>query len=240
MTWAEADAGADGLDYVAQIRAEVRAMAAILREHGRAAAVEACPGWDVGDVVGHLGEVHRWATEIVRTGEPCDREGTPPSEVDEHLPWFESGADALCRTLEDTDPERACWTFGFPPARAGLWRRRQVFETAVHHFDIADATGTSFELSPAMASRGVAEVTTFMFPRQVAMGRTPPLASPVDLRVTDTGEVWRLGDAGDPQAEIAGAATALLLMIWQRRHGPLERTGDQAALAAFDAARLTP
>ena len=240
MTWAEADAGAEALDYIAQIRAEVQAMAPILREHGRAAPVAACPGWDVGDVVGHLGEVHRWATEIVRTGEQCATGWAPPSEVEELALWFESGADVLCETLEETDPERSCWTFGYPPARAGFWRRRQTFEAAVHGFDVADATGSPFTLPPAMASRGVAEVTTFMFPRQVAMGRTPPLASPVDLRVTDTGETWRVGDAGESQAEIAGPAVALLLMLWQRRHDPVERTGDQAALAAFDVARLTP
>jgi uncharacterized protein (TIGR03083 family) len=183
--------------------------------------------------------VHRWATEIVRTGEAVEREEHPPATA-QLRSWFDAGAHALCQALEDTDPERPCWTFGFPPARAGFWRRRQAFETAVHHFDVAHATGTPFELDPSMAARGVTEVVTFTYPRQVALERTPSLAQSVRLRATDAGDAWTLGSSVEPRAEIAGPAVALLLMLWGRTHEPLTRSGDAAALAAFDATAITP
>lgn len=239
MTWADTDPGGADAGYVDQVRADVAAMAAILREHGPDAPVPACPGWNVGDVVGHLGDVHRWATEIVQTGDDCSTEWTPPGG-DALLPWFESGAAALCQTLDEVDPERPCWTFGRPPGRAGFWRRRQAFEAAVHHFDVAYATGTPFDLSPAMAARGVTEVVSFMYPRQVAMGRTAPLSHPVRLRATDTGETWVVGESGVPQAEISGTASGLLLMLWGRGLDQVARTGDTASLSAFDSVKPTP
>jgi uncharacterized protein (TIGR03083 family) len=241
MSWASTDAGGEGLPYVEQIRADVIAIADALRADGMAAGVAHCPGWTVGHVVQHLGEVHRWATEIVRTGAPASfEEREPPASVHTLAGWFEEGAAILCRTLDDVDPERSCWTFGFPPERAGFWRRRQAYETAVHGFDVAAATGRPFTIDPAMAAHGVAEVATFMFPRQVALERTPALTAPVELRITDTGEAWPLGGPGAPAARISGTAIDLLLMLWGRPHGPVERSGAEGALAAFDAAVLVP
>jgi uncharacterized protein (TIGR03083 family) len=239
VTWADTDPGGAEAGYVDQIRAEVTAIAAILRAHGPDAPVLACPGWNVGDVVGHLGDVHRWATEVVRTGADCATEWTPP-EGDALLPWFESGAATLCQPLDEVDPEHPCWTFGRPPGRAGFWRRRQAFEAVVHHFDVAHATGTPFDLSPAIAARGVTEVVSFMYPRQVAMERTAALALPVRLRATDTSDTWVVGEPGEPRAEVAGPATSLLLMLWRRPADHVTRTGDGVSLSAFDSLSPTP
>jgi uncharacterized protein (TIGR03083 family) len=241
MSWATTDVGGEALLYVEQIRADVAVIAAAVRSDGMAAAVDHCPGWTVAHVVQHLGEVHRWATEVVRTGAPASfDEREPPASVDTLVGWFEEGAATLCRTLDETDPERACWTFGFPPERAGFWRRRQAYETAVHCFDVVVPTGHPFLLDPAMAAHGVAEVATFMFPRQVALERTPALHASIELRTTDTGDVWSLGDSGAGAAQISGRAVDLLLMLWGRPHDAVERTGDPDALAAFDAAVLVP
>jgi len=239
MSWADAEPAGAGAGYVDQIRMDAAAMTAILAEHGPDAPVLACPGWGVGDVVGHLGEVHRWATEIVRTGEACPRDWPPPTGAD-LLPWFEAGAVALCRALDEVDPERPCWTFDRPPGRAGFWRRRQAFETAVHHYDVAHATGTPFDLPPAVAALGVTEVLAFMYPRQVALERTRFTARPVRLRATDTGDTWVFGEGGDPQAELSGTASAVLLMLWGRAVDQVARTGDPASLDAFDSVTPTP
>jgi uncharacterized protein (TIGR03083 family) len=241
MTWAETDVGGEGLPYVEQIRADAAVIAEALRGHGLHAVVEHCPGWTVAHAVQHLGEVHRWAAEVVRTGAVAPfEERDPPESVDVLCAWFEDGAATLCRTLDEADPEQPCWTFGFPPERAGFWRRRQAYETTVHRFDVVAATGTPYDLAPAMAAHGVTEVATFMFPRQVALQRTPPLTAPVELRATDTGGTWRMGEPGPPTAEVGGRAIDLLLMLWGRPHGAVERTGDPVSLAAFDAAVLVP
>lgn len=241
MSWAATDAAGADLPYVEQIRTDAAAIAGALRAHGPGAPVEHCPGWSVGHAVQHLGEVHRWATAIVRTGEPTPfDEQPPPDSVDVLTASFVAGADALCRMLDAVDPERPCWTFGFPPARAGFWRRRQAYETAVHGFDVAAATGRPFTLAPAMAAHGVTEVVDFMFPRQVALERTAPLRQPVQLRATDTHDAWTVGEPGEHQAEISGPARELLLLLWGRPHDAVARAGDRGALAAFDAAVLVP
>ncbi|HEY7719744.1 MAG TPA: maleylpyruvate isomerase N-terminal domain-containing protein, partial [Pedococcus sp.] len=60
------------MDADAALPALARVTAAMARAVERAdpaAAVPACPGWDVTTLVDHLGRVHLWAAAAARTGE---------------------------------------------------------------------------------------------------------------------------------------------------------------------------
>ena len=57
-------------DYLAHLRRDVDAILAVLAHADLAEPVSGCPGWTLRNLVEHLGSVHRWATEIVRTREP--------------------------------------------------------------------------------------------------------------------------------------------------------------------------
>src|SRR5450432_1919782 len=105
-------------------------MSALLAAADLAAPVRSCPGWQVRDLVEHLGGVHRWTNEIVRTGERTRFPDSP--STDDLLGWFDDGAESLARTLAETDPTRACWAMA-PPDEVAFWSRRQAQEAMIHH-----------------------------------------------------------------------------------------------------------
>jgi uncharacterized protein (TIGR03083 family) len=88
-------------------------------------------------------------------------------------------------------------------------------ETVVHRWDAERAVGEPQPIDPSLAADGVAEVVDLMMPRQVKLGRIPPLPTTVLLRATDSADDWVLGD-GEPTAEVAAAAETLLLLLWHR------------------------
>jgi uncharacterized protein (TIGR03083 family) len=217
------------IDYLAQLRSEAGAVLAVLDRADGGEAVAACPGWDLRDLVLHLGCVHRWASEIVRTGSPAPMREA--QDVVDLAPWFASGADELIGQLSVADPNAPCWSFT-RDRRVGFWSRRQALETAVHRWDAERAVGEPGSIDPVLAADGVAEVVSVMTPRQVAMERIPRLPVTVLLHSTDTGEDWILGE-GRPTAGVEATAESLLLLLWHRLDAgdPRVRTTGDAAQA---------
>ncbi|MDT7550175.1 MAG: hypothetical protein QOE84_2569 [Actinomycetota bacterium] len=204
-------AAAPDIDDLAQLRAEVDGVSAVLARAALSEPVAGCPGWTVRELVEHLGGVHRWATQIVQTGAP--QQADEPSGIADLPGWFDEGATELIRTLVASDPEAACWSF--TAARtAGFWRRRQALETAVHRWDAERALGEPGPIDSGLAAAGVTEVVELMTPRQVRMGRIPPLVAGLELRATDTGATWQLGES--QVASVAATAEQLLLLLWHR------------------------
>jgi uncharacterized protein (TIGR03083 family) len=231
-------AAASDIDDLAHLRTEVDAVRAVLARGSLSEPVAACPGWTVRDLVEHLGGIHRWATQIVQTGAPQQAE--EPSGIEDLPAWFAEGARALIRTLAASDPEAACWSF--TAARtAGFWRRRQALETAVHRWDAECAVGEPGPIDGGLAAAGVTEVVELMTPRQVRMGRIPPLVAGLELRATDTGATWRLGES--QVASVEATAETLLLLLWHRvdPSDPRVRvTGDRDAADATLRLALAP
>jgi uncharacterized protein (TIGR03083 family) len=184
------------------------------------APVPSCPGWTVADLVRHHGDVHRWAAEIVRTGEAVADDGhRGPDDVDELATWYANGAADLVGVLRRTDPQRDCWTFGRPPAKSWFWTRRQALEAAIHRWDAQQAGGDADGFPSEVAAAGITEVVDDLYPRQVALGRCAPLSYPVELVATDLDRTWTLGDdtsGRSVDARIAGPAGALFLLLWRR------------------------
>jgi uncharacterized protein (TIGR03083 family) len=198
-------------DYLAHLRSDVDAVLAVLDTAELSEPVAACPGWTLRELVEHLGGIHRWATQIVHTGEPQpEQEGA----VSDLAPWFAAGAEALIETLAAADPSAPCWSFT-RDRRVGFWHRRQALETVVHRWDAQRAIGEPAAIDPQLAADGVGEVVTLMTPRQIALERIPPLPATVLLHATDTGDDWILGD-GRPSAGVEAPAETLLLLLWHR------------------------
>jgi uncharacterized protein (TIGR03083 family) len=207
--------------------------------------VPTCPGWTLSDLVNHTGGIHRWATRVVETGDGNhDRSATGPDEPGALAAWLLEGAEQLHRTLATTDPNRPCWTFGFPPHQAGFWLRRQALETAVHRWDARNAVGRPVIIESGLAAAGIDEVVDFLHPRQVALGRTSQLAGGVKLTATDHSATWHLGDPDAAHTvRISGPARDLLLLLWGRLP-PDDRTvtltGRDVDVAAVSSARFAP
>jgi uncharacterized protein (TIGR03083 family) len=214
-----------------------------------AAPVAACPRWTVTDLVVHLGKVHVWAEQCIRLGDPTERDipGPGPGAAD-LAAWYRSCADTLLETLRTTSPDAPCWTFGPPPREAQFWFRRQAHEVAVHRWDLGAAVGRELGYPAGIAADGVDEVVTLFFPRQVRLGRTPPLPRSLAV-VADDGPTWRLqGDGtGEPtgpaDAMVTGPADALVLLLWGRvglEDRRLTVTGSEEAATAVLSAGIVP
>ncbi|MBK5307351.1 MAG: maleylpyruvate isomerase family mycothiol-dependent enzyme [Frankiaceae bacterium] len=216
------------IDHLAHLRADVDAVLDVLHRADLTEPVAACPGWTLRGLVEHLGSVHRWAEQIVATG---DRGREEEHDVPDLAQWFAEGADRLITTLGAADPARECWSFT-TDRTAGFWLRRQALETVVHRWDAERATGEPGRIAAQLAADGVSEVVDLMTPRQVKLGRIPPLAATLQLHATDTRGEWVLGD-GEPTARAEGSAETLLLLLWHRVD-----PGDPRVRTTGDAARV--
>ena len=200
------------------------------------------PAWTAGDLVGHLGSVHRWATWIVAAGST----GPPPPEAREAPPadglldWYAEGLSRLVAVLRDTPGDAAAWHMS-PAAEkvAASWARRQAHELAVHRMDLEAAAGRRHEpLDADLAEDGVDELLAVVLAR---WARTEPLlgaAATVAVRSrrarswvvrVDRGVVRvEPGPAGQTDAAVEGDPVGLLLHLWGRP-GDVVVTGDPAA-----------
>jgi uncharacterized protein (TIGR03083 family) len=211
---------------------------ALLRAADLSTRIRSCPGFDLAGLASHLGGIHVWATAALVSKEPPPRPPVGPTERLALVDWYAASARGLLEALRTTDPTSACFTFG-PPGTAAFWLRRQGHETRLHLWDAQASLGAPEPLDPDLAADGVAEVLSVFVPRQVQLGRTPPVERAVALHATDTADRWLLG-AGAPVGTVSGPAASLLLLLWKRTSldDPALRTeGDPAPTLA---AALTP
>ncbi|MBI1377269.1 MAG: maleylpyruvate isomerase family mycothiol-dependent enzyme [Frankiales bacterium] len=231
--------------YLTSLERDSAAFADLLAEADLAAPVPHCPGWTVTDLALHLSGVHRWARTAVVTAAPGE-EPVGPSDRDGLVAWCRAGSAELLETLRTTDPSTPVWHFGPKPRVASFWVRRQAHETAVHLGDLRRAAGRDAPMDPELAADGVDEVVTVFFPRQVRLGRTPPVELAVAVTLTDTGGSWVVSGDGltpgsDPVAGVEGSAYDVLHALWHRADADALRiVGDEAAARAVLAAALAP
>ncbi|WP_158257081.1 maleylpyruvate isomerase family mycothiol-dependent enzyme [Kineococcus xinjiangensis] len=203
--------------------------------------VPGCPGWNVADVLRHLGEVYLHKAASVRLGRRAPQDGVPPAPDDDAalLPWLD---DALGTVLAAVggDPEAPAWSWWPPDATIGFWQRRMAQETLVHRVDVEQAAGLSADVDGELAADGVDEVLTAFLPVWLPLdgpgaGLPADLTAHVAVRTTGpdaAGRSWDVrvdglraevgGPAGDAPAVLEGPPGALLLWAWGR--------GDAAAL----------
>jgi uncharacterized protein (TIGR03083 family) len=203
--------------------------------HDPSAAVPACPGWNVDDLLRHIGGIHHRTALIVgerRTERPDPAEYAAPHG--NALGWYESGLANLLDVFRATEPEQECWTFG-DPRPATWWFRRMAHETAIHRVDAEQATGSVGAIAGEVAVDGIDEMLELL-----SYHRRPEDATPgtVHLHATDIEGEWLVGFGerltittghakGD--AAVRGPAEHLYLWLWGRApQDGLEVFGDQA------------
>ncbi|AIG78744.1 Hypothetical protein AJAP_29555 [Amycolatopsis japonica] len=243
-------------EYLARLRELTAGFARVARTGDHAAPVPCCGDWRLRDLVVHLGNVHRWAAGIVRTGDPAPQifEADPGADL---AAWYRESAEELIEALREASPGDGAWNFTAAAKTKAFWFRRQVHETAVHLLDAHRAAGTEYTLDPSIAADGADEVLLGMLPK-VKRWHTPPVVTvPLLLKTSDTGHAWLITPPGETDvpgsrqadpAEAAGAvvegtAEALDLLLWQRIEldgAGIEITGDAAAAKTFLAGPFTP
>jgi uncharacterized protein (TIGR03083 family) len=216
------------MNWIDAVEHEGHALSVAAR-HDTTAAIPACPGWTMDDLLRHIGTVHHRTSLLLReqrNERPANDEVTPPHG--DSLGWYEAGLAAVLEALRTTDPDTALWTFG-GEGTASFWQRRMAQETVVHRVDAEQATGVVAPIAPDLAVDGIAElVEVFLVMRA---GRDTGAPATVHLHTTDVEGEWllRIGEGtmtverghakGD--AAVRGPASDLYLWLWGRV--PLDR-----------------
>ena len=151
--------------YCAEIVTQTELLAGCIEGADLTVPVATCPGWNVGQLLRHLGSGQRWVAETVRT-----RAGERRS--DEHFrdlsaytnedpavvgPWLAEGAVELAVALREAGPGARVDTTPVPDGTAGFFARRFTFESAIHRADAALALGAEYGLDHAVAVDGMDE-----------------------------------------------------------------------------------
>ncbi|MGH3910323.1 MAG: maleylpyruvate isomerase family mycothiol-dependent enzyme [Pseudonocardiaceae bacterium] len=205
--------------------------------------VPSCPGWNVGQLLRHLGGGQRWAEETVRS------RATQPLP-DEHFrdlsayadedpavlgPWLAEGAVQLADTLRGAGPDAKVWT-PVPDGTATFYARRFAHETVIHRADATLAVGAEFTLDDEVALDAIDEwMELGSLPMHFEVhpwmrellgpGRTihlhatdtaPETAAEWVIDLTGDAIVWRRAHEKAAVA-VRGPLVDLLLVIYKRR-----------------------
>ncbi len=222
-----------------------------------AAPVPSCPGWDVAEVVRHVGGLHWWIGRRVAEapGDHVPRNGAPaaPADPDGLLAWSVACHDELLRSLD------AARTEGRLEAQLSTWAgpqplwwafRRMCHETTIHAWDAQDAArDEEDELDPELSIDAIDETFELFLPRRFDAAAFSGRGETIHLHATDAPGEWlvRVEHDGlvvtDEHAKgdvaLRGPAASLLLALWNRiglDDGDLEAFGDRELLARFRAA----
>lgn len=238
------------LDTLGIVAREASRIGAVARGADLERPVPSIPEWTAAGVIRHLGAVHRWCEEIVRTRDGDAPRVEPDLDGDRLVDWFDEGWHLLVDTLSAADPAEPCPNFSrSAPQTVGFWRRRQAHETTIHRWDVESAVSTPTPIEGTVAADGIDELIdthTLSRGRQV-------LDRPVRFELTDRPGGWTLAPSGEspgrvvisdttPAAVIRGPAETMVLVLWKRLPFDsvgIEGNGDVGAAAAFVAGPIT-
>lgn len=154
--------------WIATIKRDSAALAAVAEDHGDAA-IEHCPGWDMIELVHHMGSVQRWATAILTTGElapPPERQELPTGSA--AAEYLRDSTSRLLEAIAEVNQSDPAWNFTSAPQVKEFWLRRQANEIAVHRWDGEHAaTGDPTPLRPEVAADVIDEYVTRLVDRVI-------------------------------------------------------------------------
>ena len=219
--------------FVEAVRAEILDMSTMLIGQDVAARIPACPDWNLAELIRHTGQVHRWVTRVVQTGERVrfgDVEMDLPAKDSGLATWLAKGGDALISAFAEADPESTVWTFA-GEAPVGWWSRRMLHETTIHRIDAQQAMGEMLGfIDPEVAFDGIVELLEVFLPANGAHEKVRALnrvGDSIHLHALDGPAEWTITlteDGYDVSSEHTKATVAvraylqeLLLLLWNRR-----------------------
>ncbi len=230
-------------ELVASIRKEGEAILAAAR-FGVEAEVPACDGWEVDDLLLHLGRVYCRAATLVSERSTTQQDYPPePAAGTDPIEWLTDALDDLIEALSSADPDTPVWNWSGDSQTAAFWARRMAHESAVHRYDAQRAHGVAQPIDDDLARDGLDEMLAILLPRIVARdGVTLPSATFL-FAAADEGE-WpvRVGPDGverpvvskDPDVTVRGTPSALLLASYNRvKWTSLEVEGDATLLDSW-------
>lgn len=238
--------------YVQDILREGERFASIAELDSLDVPIAACPGWDMRDLVTHVGLVHLWAaTNIVFPSDSWlsvddfgDLQRYWPEYASERpgddrlVAWYRSTLANLVEVIEATPSDHQCLTFVPAPSPLHMWARRQASEIAVHRYDAEAARGVATHFEPAFAADMLDELMVGFAPRM----RASHLDDERVLHVvsTDTADEYLVTldasglsiqrESGEADLRVSGSIADLYVLLWNRPAGPTVVTDGDAGV----------
>lgn len=228
----------DVADYIGFVASEGDRFATVADKGELNIDVPPCDGWDMRDLVRHLGVIHLWAAaniahpsdDLLEVDELAvlepywpDLASSWPDDRD-LVSWYRRTNENLVRVLESMPADHECVTFLPAPTPLTMWSRRQASEIAIHRFDAEVSRGLPTSFEPSFAADMLDELLSGFVPGE----RELPVESEHVLHIdtTDTNDQWYLTigpqgittsrDGGDADLTVSGTATELYLLFWNR------------------------
>ena len=230
----------DVSDYIGFVAAEGDLFASAAEQGGLNVDIQPCPGWDMGDLVRHLGMIHLWAAanvafpesdwmdieelpDLVRYWPDLAGDGQYPDDA-ELVAWYRDTLANLIEVLKSAPADVAAFTFLPAPTSLTMWARRQASEIAIHRFDAEQARGITSHFDPQFATDMLDELMCGFAPRPRPIDLDGPEV--IHVHAEDTDEHWyltigsertetsRRGDHAD--LTLTGTAADLYVLLWNR------------------------
>ncbi|MGW8378086.1 maleylpyruvate isomerase family mycothiol-dependent enzyme [Streptomyces sp. ODS28] len=209
---------APSMDYLPHFRREARAFEDVARAAvgvEPAPMVPTCPDWAMGDLIVHLGSVHRYVARLVRerlTEQPAgtdlgflqlpeDVRGWPrPEEAPNRGPvpgtlvdWYAEGVAALAGLFSTSPDTTPVWTWSSDQT-VGFWKRMQTIEASVHRWDAERTAGRAPRaVDGELAADAVSQTFEYMVEARRKWREAPPGAGErFAFHRTDGPESWHV------------------------------------------------
>ena len=243
----------DALDH---IRVDGTEFLRLVSDADLTTSVSACPGWRLGDLVHHVGEVWNFWASIVSEG-ITDRNDVrnvaaparPETDAELVASAFKSHV-RLCEALHAADLDQKVWTWTGAPQPTAWVRRRMAQETLTHLWDAGVALGFEIDFPSAISADGIDEFLMWFAASDRREGEMK-VGGTVHLHCTDddlpegAGE-WFIAAMKEPAAiftrehrkgdvAIRGRAQDILMWLWRRDDEGLEMIGDKVVARRFRA-----
>lgn len=207
--------------------------------------VPACPGWDVAQLVVHVGQVYNFigsALDVVGTDDRPSPKAIDVPEGDALIPWLAELHAGLSVKLRATAPDAAAWNWA-GTGTADFFHRRMAHETMVHRWDAEQAAGADSSLDSDLATDGVDEALFVGMQHSTSPDKVFDYpAGSLHLHRTDGDGEWLVKNEGGSlvvtrehakgDAAVRGSGSDLLLWVWGRG-GDVEIFGDEAVAQAW-------
>jgi uncharacterized protein (TIGR03083 family) len=242
--------------YLTELEADVRLFAGLVAEGDQAARVPSCPDWDLAELCRHQGMVHRWVTEVVRTGaqERLGFDALPdpvmPDDADGRADWLRRGGLAVAEELRKAGPDLRVWGWAWEQ-NTRFWGRRMAHETMVHRLDAELALGRAGKVPADLAADNIDELLHNAGAPAARVYRNRDRlrgeGDTLHVHCTDTHGEWLLSrtpegfryERGHAKADAAlrGPAAQLMELLLNRHTSAVpnevERLGDSAVIALW-------
>jgi uncharacterized protein (TIGR03083 family) len=236
-------------DYIGAVASEGELFASAAERGELNVDVSTCPGWDMRELVRHLGLIHLWAAGNVAfpkdgwleaddltdlAGLWPDLAASWPNDAD-LVSWYRDTHANLIKVLESMPTDLECFTFLPAPSPLSMWARRQANEIAMHRFDAERARGETSHFDSQFATDGIDELLCGFGPRPRELDIES--AKTMHVHTEDTDEHWFVTMApertetaragGDADLTLTGKAADLYVLLWNRTpDSSVTMTGD--------------